>query len=821
MNMSFKNKLLGAMLILGLLPLTVGTLISYLESKDVIMTQANERAAIVGGDKAHLIEGYFDKELTGLSDLATSSLATNALKDFSVAMNSYRGIELTKAEKDKLEDFYKTTFSKMYAEKNSGDAFDSSPVLSSLDAVTYSAQYDYIANNSNKLGEKNNLTLAERKTPYNDAHAKYHPEFDAFLKRHGLYDIFLVNDEGRVVYTVFKEVDFATDLSKGPLAGSGLGQAFLRSKSLKNAETHLEDFAAYGPSYEAPASFISSPIFINGEFKGAMIMQLPLDRITAIANKRETLGEMGQTLLVGSDGKLRADAHRQKDKYSVAESFKKNSKFSLAFPALDAAKSGKTGVMSGTSYDGLETLSYFQPIKIGNVTWSLVTELSTKEILSGFDAMEMHLIILSIVSVVAILVVAWLLGNSFTAKLQTVIKAISASSREVSAASKESENTASELSAAATEQAASLQETMASLEEISAMVSQNADSAGKARSEVDRNFNSTEEGSKNVGDMIHAIQEIKSTNEEILEQMETSNKEFGAIVQIISEIGNKTKVINDIVFQTKLLSFNASVEAARAGEHGKGFAVVAEEVGNLAQMSGNAAKEITDMLSASIKKVNSIVDDTKQKVDRLIEVGRDKVTYGQSVADKCKMALDEISVSSKNLTTMISEIAQASKEQAQGVQEINTAIAQLDQVTQQNSTVAQQSSSQAQNLLGQTQDLGQALTSLVSFVEGSNQNTTPSKSYHSSGNTDSTHVAKSSTRPSSKSEKSVQRAHSSTRNEQKAPAKLLDYKRNASHSKMSSDSIDNGSSKSNASDVKIAAGSDVVPSSSNASFEDF
>ena len=74
---------------------------------------------------------------------------------------------------------------------------------------------------------------------------------------------------------------------------------------------------------------------------------------------------------------------------------------------------------------------------------------------------------------------------------------------------------------------------------------------------------------------------------------------------LISEIGNKTKVINDIVFQTKLLSFNASVEAARAGEHGKGFSVVAEEVGNLAHMSGNSAKEITQLLESSINRVNN------------------------------------------------------------------------------------------------------------------------------------------------------------------------------------------------------------------------
>jgi hypothetical protein len=93
-----------------------------------------------------------------------------------------------------------------------------------------------------------------------------------------------------------------------------------------------------------------------------------------------------------------------------------------------------------------------------------------------------------------------------------------------------------------------------------------------------------------------AIMEIQETNKKLVDDVLEGNRKISEIVELVKEIGNKTKVINDIVFQTKLLSFNASVEAARAGEHGKGFAVVAEEVGNLASMSGQASKEISALL---------------------------------------------------------------------------------------------------------------------------------------------------------------------------------------------------------------------------------
>lgn len=303
--------------------------------------------------------------------------------------------------------------------------------------------------------------------------------------------------------------------------------------------------------------------------------------------------------------------------------------------------------------------------------------------------------------------------------LSGTIEQLRQSGKEITAASAQSASSSTELSEASTQQAASLQETMSSIEEISAMVNQNAESANKAKNAVNANQEASEEGSNSVTEMMKAIEEIKDTNERILNQMESSNKEFGEIVKIISEIGEKTKVINDIVFQTKLLSFNASVEAARAGEHGKGFAVVAEEVGNLAQMSGNAAKEISDMLTGSIKKVNEIVADTTHRVDQLVEVGKDKISMGQSTAQKCREALNKISENAKAVTMMITEISHASKEQAQGVQEINKAISQLDQVTQQNSSVAQASSTQAEQLNSEAKSLAHTIDNLVAFVTGS------------------------------------------------------------------------------------------------------
>src|SRR5690606_24854923 len=124
---------------------------------------------------------------------------------------------------------------------------------------------------------------------------------------------------------------------------------------------------------------------------------------------------------------------------------------------------------------------------------------------------------------------------------------------------------------------------------------------------------STIRGRDFISSLNGLIDEINQTNMKLTRQIENSNEKFSDILSILSDIGQKTSVIHEIVFQTKLLSFNASVEAARAGEHGKGFAVVAQEIGNLANMSGKSAEEIESIINDSTKKVKDMLTDSQNR----------------------------------------------------------------------------------------------------------------------------------------------------------------------------------------------------------------
>ncbi|MBX2987349.1 MAG: MCP four helix bundle domain-containing protein [Bdellovibrionaceae bacterium] len=323
------------------------------------------------------------------------------------------------------------------------------------------------------------------------------------------------------------------------------------------------------------------------------------------------------------------------------------------------------------------------------------------------------------------LLFASLLTSSLVRTFNQIALSLSQGSKQVSAAAGQIAEAAQNLSSATTEQAASLEQTASAVEEMNSMVKRNAENSVQTADVSTQSQTSAENGKGVVQNMIQAIGDINTSNTRIMEQIDDSNRQIADIVNVISEIGSKTKIINDIVFQTKLLSFNASVEAARAGEHGKGFAVVAEEIGNLAQVSGNAAKEISTMLEDSVRKVEGIVRETKTKVEQLTSEGRIKVEEGTRIAQECGDVLNEIVTNITSVSRMAGEISTASREQAQGVSEINKAMGQLDQVTQQNAATSEEAASAAEELSAQAESMQGLVQSLMEAVQGEGHATAP------------------------------------------------------------------------------------------------
>jgi methyl-accepting chemotaxis protein len=392
-------------------------------------------------------------------------------------------------------------------------------------------------------------------------------------------------------------------------------------------------------------------------------------------------------------------------------------------PAGRMAMEKKTGVVLSkyVTDDAQDIVGYhYMDDKrwISNIGWiTFVHDSQEDSYEPAVAAIRNFYLILAMVIFISVAIAVWF-GMVISKQIDSISVTLAKNSEQVSGASAKIASSASELSEAATEQAAALQETVAAVDEITAMVEKNSEAADRSKDMSAQSRDAAEKGRRIVENVLSSISEIDRSNQAISEQMAQSNRQLSEITALINDIGSKTKVINEIVFQTKLLSFNASVEAARAGEYGKGFAVVAEEVGNLAQMSGNAAKEISTLLQESVRKVEGIVSETKTKVDKLMSVSNEKVKTGNHTAQECNEALNEILDNVQAVDTLVSEIAVASSEQSTGIREISKAVGQMEQVVQQNSAVAQSSAVAAEQLRTQSSGLNSIVKDLVLVVKG-------------------------------------------------------------------------------------------------------
>lgn len=250
--------------------------------------------------------------------------------------------------------------------------------------------------------------------------------------------------------------------------------------------------------------------------------------------------------------------------------------------------------------------------------------------------------------------------NRFIIKIHEVLAQVRSSSSDVAMASTEIRRGNADLSGRTESQASTLEETAAAIEELTGTVRQNADNAAAA----DQLAAAASEIAQRAGEAVS----------QVVTSMASIDRSSRKIVDIIA-------VIDGIAFQTNILALNAAVEAARAGEQGRGFAVVASEVRTLAQRSASAAREIKDLIGATVGQVSE----------------------GSLLASEAGKTMDEVVASVRQVTITIAEIATASAEQSAGLVQVNQSIGQIDDITQQNAALVEEAAASA-DLLQQQAD---------------------------------------------------------------------------------------------------------------------
>ncbi|MFP4037597.1 MAG: methyl-accepting chemotaxis protein [Desulfobacteraceae bacterium] len=293
----------------------------------------------------------------------------------------------------------------------------------------------------------------------------------------------------------------------------------------------------------------------------------------------------------------------------------------------------------------------------------------------NYAAARMAMLLLSIIGIVGASGLAVFLLSGINRRLNHMIAQIDEGADQVASASGQVSSASQSLAEGASEQAASIEETSSSLEEISSMTKQNAGNADQANSLMEESKHVVGSANASMTEMVSSMQEIRKASEE------TS--------KII-------KTIDEIAFQTNLLALNAAVEAARAGEAGAGFAVVADEVRNLAMRAAEAAKDTSELIEGTTKKVQD----------------------GATLVERTNEEFSKVEQSAMKVAELVGEIAAASKEQAEGIDQVNVAVADMDKVTQQNAANAEESASASEEMNAQAEQMKTMVDDLSTLVGG-------------------------------------------------------------------------------------------------------
>ncbi|MDX2256921.1 MAG: adenylate/guanylate cyclase domain-containing protein [Pseudanabaenaceae cyanobacterium bins.39] len=450
--LSIKSKLIVMLLSVSGASILVTAYLGYRSGHANLTDRVFNQLTSVRASKAYQIESYFKTIRNHLQTLSNDPSVETAITEFTNAYKQLNNAPLPTDAANRISTYYRQEFLPRLGKNDQGEPVVTSFLPESI-ASNY-LQYYYIAQNPHPVGKKHLLDQANDNSEYSRLHGRYHPVFRNIIEKFGYYDLFLIDADGNLVYTVYKETDFATSLVVGAYNESNFARLFAAVRRAKErGYSRIVDFESYAPSYGAPAAFIASPVYdAAGQFKGAIAIQIPVDEINNVMTgnrqwAQDGLGKSGETYLVGEDFLMRSVSRflvETPDGYYKtladlgvnANTIDRIRQYNTSIllqqvrtPAVSESLMGKQGIQIIPDYRNIPVLSAYGLLKIEGLRWAILSEIDLAEAYAPIYDFERQLLVSATLLMLLVIVLAMAMASVFVKPINQLI----AGARQVAA----------------------------------------------------------------------------------------------------------------------------------------------------------------------------------------------------------------------------------------------------------------------------------------------------------------------------------------------------------------------------------------------------
>ncbi|NVO24044.1 methyl-accepting chemotaxis protein [Donghicola mangrovi] len=637
--MKFKYKLGIALFLAGLVPVAFVSKVNIDGFSDYAERQMLQQANTSVALKRSIVENYFHgiihygQVIANREDIGDQ--ISNLAKHSRYLLKKDEEVTVSGALKERYD----------YQRKHTPDTDDAREAgwYDDLDPVALKMQQLFIADNPNKIGEKHLLDVPEAQSTYGRLHGTLHKGYRGQMQQYGFYDIFLIEpQEGRIVYSVFKEVDYGTRLVSGPYKDTNFGKAAQEIIKTKGKEPYvIADFAKYAPSFDAQAAFILFPVGKDDTFRGIFAVQMPSDIVAKIIEEVEKDDTRYHSFLIGAD-------HRLRSEYSADLSIGQK----LHDEVEQAIDSGERGHIVTTLPDGKDVLAVWKSLHIPGLDWKIVSELDRSQAMAESKA----IITRTLKTVGMVMLVIMVAGAFMTNWLLGPIKALARLvSQEASVALQTLADKSKEARSASESMVDIAQETRTKVSD----VSQRSDAVNADVTEVAASIEELSAALQTVSQSVEAASTLTAQSATKAGDAEQASVQ---LQQAAKQINGVVTLIDDIAKQTKLLSINAAIEAANAGVVGSGFKVLAGEIGKLAQRTSQSTQEISEQIELVLGAVDTSTEAMREISEMIAQVNQQSQTISVSahqqkeatnaIAERMRRTSTNVEVSGNSLRTV-------------------------------------------------------------------------------------------------------------------------------------------------------------------------